>query len=120
MSDRNDPVLEILLDRRQVSRGLVQADAMCRVGADSFFGTARDLSEEGLFIETAGAPEIGHKVAIELSFRAYPIVLRLRGEVARVKAQGAEGARGIGIRLLGLDSAARKELRSWFSADSES
>ncbi len=110
----HDGVMEILLDRRDKSRGLVQADATCRMGDESFIGTARNLSEEGLFIETSWKPRTGNKVEIELSFSAYPMVLRLRGEVARVEQYGV---RGIGIRLIGLDAAARRELRNWFSTE---
>ena len=113
MSERNE-VLEILLDRRETSRGLVQADATCRIGEESFIGTARNLSEEGIFIETTWKPRAGNKIDIELAFRAYPMVLRLRGEVARVEQFGVHG---IGIRLVGLDAAARRELRNWFSTD---
>jgi len=107
-------VLEILLDRREASRGLVQADATCQIGDDAFIGVARNLSEEGLFIETAWSPAAGNKVEIDLSFRGYPMVLRLCGEVARVE---RDGAQGVGIRLIGLDAAARVELRNWFSTE---
>jgi len=114
VSDDSSEVLEIMLDRRDMSRGLVQADASCKIGDAEFAGTARNLSEEGLFIETDWAPRTGHKIEIDLSFRAYPVVLRLIGEVARVERYGVLG---IGIRLLGLDSAARRELRNWFASD---
>ena len=114
MSENGGDVLEILLDRREAPRGLVHADANCRIGEDSFMGVARNLSEEGLFIETSWSPIAGHKVEVELCFRGYPMVLRLRGEVARVE---RDGARGVGVRLIGIDAAARAELRNWFSTD---
>jgi hypothetical protein len=107
-------VLEILLDRREASRGIVDAEATCQIGDEAFIGVARNLSEEGLFIETSWSPSAGNKVEVDLAFRGYPVVLRLRGEVARVE---RDGARGIGIRLVGLDAAARDELRQWFSTD---
>ena len=114
MSEPRGEVLEILLDQRDASRGLVCADATCQIGGDTFTGIARNLSEEGLFIETSWAPDTGHKVEIDLAFSGHPVVLRLCGEVARVE---RDGARGIGIRLVGLDAAARDELCNWFSAD---
>lgn len=114
MSETGGDVLEIMLDRRDASRGLVLADATCKIGEESFIGVARNLSEEGLFVETAWSPDAGNKVEIDLSFRGYPVVLRLHGEVARVE---RDGARGIGIRLVGLDAAAREELRNWFSTE---
>ena len=114
MSEQRGEILEITLDRRDKSRGLVEADATCCIGEESFIGKARNLSEEGLFIETSWQPHMGHKIEMDLSFRGYPMVLRLRGEVARVERYGAHG---IGIRLIGLDAAARDELRNWFSVD---
>ena len=114
MSELTGEVLEITLDRRDKNRGLVQADATCRIGEESFIGTARNLSEEGLFIETSWQPRTGNKIEMELAFRGFPMVLRLRGEVARVEHYGV---RGLGIRLIGLDAAARRELRNWFSVD---
>ena len=114
MSHHDGEILEILLDRRESSRGMVQAQATCKIGDASFIGVARNLSEEGLFIETDWVPERGHEIEIALSFLAHPVTLRLRGEVARIE---RNGVRGIGIRLVGLDAAAREELRNWFRTD---
>jgi hypothetical protein len=78
-----------------MSRWLVNAEATCKVGEDSFIGVACTLSEDGLFIETAWLPREGSKVEVELSFRGYPMVLRLAGEVARLGRDGARGSASI-------------------------
>src|SRR5579872_6130550 len=59
-------------------------------------GSLRNVSAEGLYVETAEAPPVGTEIALQFDFvspgKVSSVLIAARGLVSRVEATGIEGA----------------------------
>jgi hypothetical protein len=81
-------------ERRRSPRMPYGAAAIYKTASIGAAGTIRDISADGMFIETPLAHEVGDQITIAFNFRNSNHQMNLKGEIAR------STDTGIGVQFL--------------------
>ena len=93
MEDRICPISNIP-ERRRALRTPYRTPVHYAYAAGSGAGTVKDLSSEGLFMETPGPLDVGERISISFQFRNSRHPMDIDGEIAR------RDLAGVGVKFL--------------------
>lgn len=97
-------------EKRRALRSPIEVSATCTEGAGGFRGTTRNLTPEGLFLETDHALSPGARLELAIALPDGGEPARVAGRVAHRSKLHEDGPSGLGIELVGIDGPVRDRL----------
>ena len=88
MANMNCPIGNVP-ERRRAARTPYDAPVRFAVASAKGAGTVKDISSEGMFMETPAPPVPGERISIDFQFRNSRHPMTIEGEVARRSDTGA-------------------------------
>lgn len=98
------------VQQRRFPRMPVQVQVVYGSRRDRLAGTTRDLSPEGMLIESATELDRGTRLQLEFTLPGQAQVLRTDAEVVRTTRLGSARKHGLGVRFVGAPAAVRETI----------
>lgn len=109
-----EPVGEIVVNRRRTVRNPVHVDVTCSLGGIAFSGTTRNLTTHGLFVESTVTLAVDAEVELKLELPDSDVPAKLSGRVVRIaSAERDRGPSGIGIEFAPMDEATHARIAAF-------